>query len=415
MNMSAPISTLEPFRSAAAGSAWRAAVCRLRRSGLILGALILAGCSTAPRIPYTAADAAVAGVPNMAEVRVLADVAPATFLKSVCPNFSVAVDRAAAPAYLALSGGGADGAYGAGVLNGWTASGNRPEFTAVSGVSTGALIAPFAFLGPGYDDLLRDAYTSGIAKSLVASPRVERALFGSSLFGSQPMRDLVARYVDRSMLAQIAAEYAKGRCLAIVTTDLDAQRAVVWDMGRIASYGSPAALELFRDVLTASASTPVVFPPVFIGVEANGRAIQEMHVDGAVKAPVFTLPEAFLLSNARPERRLRFSIYVLINNQIGPNFRVVPDRSVEIAGQTVSTMIKGQTRSVVFGTYQFARENGLGFNLTYIDQEVPSDGAVGFDTVYMRRIYDYGYEKARSGRFWETRLPSPGPRTVAQR
>ena len=388
---------------------------RLWRSALILVALILAGCgSTVSRIPYTAADAAAAGIPNMPDVRVLADVAPANFLKAVCPNFYVAVDRAAAPAYLALSGGGADGAYGAGVLNGWTASGTRPEFTVVSGVSTGAMIAPFAFLGPSYDDLLRQVYTSGVAESLVASPHPESALFGSGLFGSQPLRDLVARYLDQSMLARVAAEYAKGRCLAVVTTDLDAQRAVVWDMGRIASYGSPAALELFRDVLAASASSPVVFAPVLIDAEANGRTIQEMHVDGGVKAPVFTLPEAFLLSNARPERRLQFSIYVLINDQIDPNFRVVPDRTVEIAGQTVSAMIKGQMRSVIFRTYEFAQENGLGFNLTYLEQEAPSDGGVGFDTAHMRRIYEYGYEKARSGRCWQTSPPSPGARIAAQ-
>jgi predicted acylesterase/phospholipase RssA len=216
------------------------------------------------------------------------------------------------------------------------------------------------------------------------------------------------------MLARVAAEYAKGRCLAVVTTDLDAQRAVVWDMGRIASYGSPAALELFRDVLTASASTPVVFPPVFIEAKANGRTLQEMHVDGGVTAPVFTLPAAFLLSNARPERRVRWNIYVLINNTLDPDFWVVPDRNVAIAGQSVSTMLKAQTRSVIFRTYEFAQENGLEFNLTYLDENGPHCG-VGFETACMRRLYEYGYAKARSGRFWQTAPPSPGPRTVAQR
>ena len=276
------------------------------------------------------------------------------------------------------------------------------------GVSTGAMIAPFAFLGPSYDGVLRELYTSGITESLVTSPRLEGLLSGSGLSGNERLRELVARYVDGPMLARIAAEYAKGRCLAVVTTDLDAQRTVVWDMGRIASYGSPAALELFRDVLTASASVPVVFPPMFINVEANGRSIREMHVDGGVTAPVFTLPAAFLLSNARPERRVRWNIYVLINNTIDPDFRVVPDRIVDIAGQTVSAMLKAQTRSVIFRTYEFAQENGLGFNLTYLDEERLDCGA-GFDTACMRRLYQYGYEKARSGRFWQTRPPSPGP------
>src|SRR5262249_40233927 len=157
-------------------------------------------------------------------------------------------------------------------------------------------------------------------------------------------------YVDQPMLARIAAEYGKGRCLAVVTTDLDAQRAVIC---RIASYGSPAALELFRDVLTASASVPVVFPPMFIDVEANGRTIREMHVDGGVTAPVFTLPMVDLLTNVRPERPLRLNIYVLINNKLDPDFEVVPDNNIGIVGQTVSAMLKAQTRSVIFRTYEF--------------------------------------------------------------
>ncbi len=146
------------------------------------------------------------------------------------------------------------------------------------------------------------------------------------------------------MLARIAAEYAKGRCLAVVTTDLDAQRAVVWDMGRIASYGSPAALKLFRDVLIASAAVPVVFPPVFIDAEANGRTFREMLVDGGLTAPVFTLPEAFLLSNVRPKRRVPLDIYVLINDEIYPEFEVVPESTVAIAGRAVSAMLKTETR-----------------------------------------------------------------------
>ena len=140
---------------------------RLRRPGLILGALIFGGCSTGPRIPYTAADQTAAVIPNMADVRVFADVPAARFRSALCPNLNFAVGRAAAPTYLALSGGGADGAYGAGVLDGWTASGTRPEFTIVSGVSTGAMIAPFAFLGPSYDEMLRQLYASGVAESLL--------------------------------------------------------------------------------------------------------------------------------------------------------------------------------------------------------------------------------------------------------
>jgi predicted acylesterase/phospholipase RssA len=169
--------------------------------------------------------------------------------------------------YLALSGGGADGAYGAGVLNGWSAAGTRPEFSVVSGVSTGALIAPFAFLGPAYDATLRDVYTSGVAENLLNTPNIVHALFGSGLFGNTHLRGLVARYVGQDMLGAIATEHARGRRLLVVTTNLDTQRTVIWDMGRIAAIRSPQALNLFRDVLAASASIPVVFPPMLIGAE----------------------------------------------------------------------------------------------------------------------------------------------------
>jgi predicted acylesterase/phospholipase RssA len=225
----------------------------------LLGAMfILVGCSSLPRTAYTASDATSSTVLDLGDLRRYADEPASAFLKTDVNS------RAGPLSYLALSGGGADGAYGAGVLNGWTAAGTRPQFSVVSGVSTGALIAPFAFLGPAYDATLRDIYTSGIAESLLDTPSIVHALFGSGLFGNTQLRQLVARYVDQDMLAAIAAEYARGRTLLIVTTNLDTQRTVIWNMGRIAKIGSPQALNLFRDVLAASASIPVVFPPMLL-------------------------------------------------------------------------------------------------------------------------------------------------------
>jgi patatin-like phospholipase len=406
--MSTAWSLLAAPRSQADLSGWQSTLRRWSRWGLMVGVFILAGCSTATRTPYTAAEKSTAVIPNMTGVRVSADAPVPLLLKSICPNFIATAVRTAAPTYLAVSGGGADGAYGAGVLSGWTASGTRPEFTIVSGASTGALIAPFAFLGSSYDDALRHAYTSGAAESLLSSPSLAPVPVGSGIFGNERLRQLVGQYVDRPLLARIAAEYDKGRCLVVVTTDLDAQRPVIWDMGRIASYGSQAALELFRDVLTASASVPVVFPPILIDADANGRRIQEMHVDGSVMAPVFTMPAAFLLGSARPERAIGLNIYILMNNAIDPDFRVVPLKNIDIAGQTVSTMIKNQTRAIIFRTFEFARQNGLGFNLTYLGQQDLSCG-VDFDTVCMRRLYKFGYEKARSGRLWQTEPPAVTP------
>src|SRR3977135_991499 len=192
----------------------------VRLLALPAAVLILAGCSSLPRTSYTASDAASSTVLDLSELRRYADEPASTFLKTDVSY------RAGPLSYLALSGGGADGAYGAGVLNGWSAAGTRPEFSVVSGVSTGALIAPFAFLGPAYDTTLRDVYTSGIAEGLLNTPNIVHAVFGSGLFGNTHLRGLVALYVGQDMLGAIAAENTKGRKLLIVTTNLDTQRTV---------------------------------------------------------------------------------------------------------------------------------------------------------------------------------------------
>jgi len=371
----------------------------VRLFAFLAAMFILVGCSSLPRTAYTASDAASSTVLDLSELRRYAD-EPASAFKADVNS------RAAPLSYLALPGGGADGAYGAGVLNGWTAAGTRPRFSVVSGVSTGALIAPFAFLGPAYDATLRDVYTSGIAESLLDTPSIVHALFGSGLFGNTQLRELVARYVGQDMLGAIAAEHAKGRRLLIVTTNLDTQRTVIWDMGRIATIGSAQALGLFRDVLTASASIPVVFPPMLIDAEANGRRFQEMHVDGGVTAPVLTLPEAFLLRNGALARGLRMNIYVLVNDKVERDFQLVPNSTIDIAARASASVTKTQIRSVLYETYDFARRNNFGFNLTYIDKDVPSPGSFGFEASYMRSLYQYGYDKAKTGHFWAKAPPS---------
>jgi predicted acylesterase/phospholipase RssA len=380
-------------------------LCSFRRQVVLPSAILaiifmLAGCSSLPRTSYTASDAASSTVLDLDQLRRYADEPASTFLKT---NVS---SRAGAVSYLALSGGGADGAYGAGVLNGWTAAGTRPEFSVVSGVSTGALIAPFAFLGPAYDGTLRDVYTSGVAESLLNTPNILHAVFGSGLFGNRHLRELVARYIGKDMLGAIAAEHAKGRELLIVTTNLDTQRTVIWNMGRIAAIRSTQALNLFRDVMAASASIPVVFPPMLIDAEANGHRFQEMHVDGGVTAPVLTLPEAFLLRNGAPTRGLRMIIYVLVNDKVERDFQLVPNSTIDIAARTSASVTKTQIRSVLYETYDFARRNNFGFNLTYIDKNLPSPTSFGFEVGYMRSLCQYGYDKAKTGDFWAKSPPS---------
>lgn len=365
---------------------------------LLTCSLALAGCTSLPRTPYTAAEASASRVLDIDGLRRYAD-EPVT-------KFSFDKDTSTAPkTYLALSGGGADGAYGVGVLNGWTAARTRPTFSVVSGVSTGGLIAPFAFLGPQYDDTLREVYTSGIAESLLNDPSIMRVLFGSGLFGNTRLRELVARYVGPEIMAQVARENAKGRKLLVVTTDLDTQRTAIWDMGRIAAVGTPEALKLFRDVMAASASIPLVFPPIMIDAEGQGRKFQEMHVDGGVTAPVLTLPEALLFHGSRLPGSAKMDIYILVNKKIERNFELVSNGTIDVASRSLSAITQSQTRSIIFSTYDFAKRNHLGFHLSYIARDYPAPPSEGFDTAYMRALYQYGYDKAASGQAWSSTVP----------
>ncbi len=257
---------------------------------LVLSAVLLGACASEPRTPFTESEQMAAVPIGMSNIRYWAD-STAHTVQGVARH--AVVQKGRPFVYLALSGGGGGGAFGAGVLNGWSESGTRPQFTIVSGVSTGALIAPFAFLGPAYDDRLRQIYTNGAAQRLVGQPNPLGALFDAGVFGRERLRGLVERYLDDDFIRAIAREDQKGRRLLVVTTNLDAQRAVVWDMGAIATRDDPKAFDL-RDVLAASASVPVVFAPQLIDVEANDRVFQEMHGDAALSAAVYTLPDAAL-------------------------------------------------------------------------------------------------------------------------
>ena len=364
----------------------------------------LAACSSVPRIPYTAQEASFASVPNIPGARVFSD-ASAQTITEITGRPEAKRQRFT---YLALSGGGGDGAYGAGVLNGWSASGKRPEFSLVSGVSTGALIAPFAFLGPQYDSILTDIYTSGVAETLTQSPSVVNVLFGSGLFGDGRLRDLIGRYVTPDLLAAVAAEHAKGRRLLVVTTNLDSQRAVIWNMGAIAASGAPNAVALFSDVLTASASIPAVFPPQLIDVQAEGRAFQELHVDGSVVTPVFTVPQSLLLRDGKLRTAGgKADIFVIINGRLEPEFDLTKNNTLSIVERSFTTGSRARSRATLATTYAFARSNGIGFNLTYIAEDAPNTtNARGFDTAYMRKLYQTGIDKGRDGAFWEHNVPA---------
>ncbi len=312
--------------------------------------------------------------------------------------------------FLAISGGGSDGAFGAGILCGWTAAGTRPKFDVVTGVSTGALTAPFAFLGPKYDQAVKDVFTKSNTRDIALSRPVRGLLGGDSLQSNAPLAKVIAHYVTPEFMAEVAAEYRKGRRLLIGTTNLDAERPVIWDMGAIANSGRPEALQLFRTVLLSSAAIPAVFPPGFIKVSADGATYEEMHVDGGATREMFLVPTQFMASKVDrqigidPIRRA----YIIRNGHVSPEYEAVKPRTLSIAGRAVSSLIKSQGVGDLSELYVFARKNGIGYHVTYIPGDFKDTSTQEFDPVYMTKLFDLGYELGKSGRAWQKTPPSFG-------
>ena len=314
---------------------------------------------------------------------------------------------------LAISGGAEDGAFGAGLLAGWGGSGNRPVFDLVTGVSSGALIAPFVFIGPERDGQLREIFTSYGRKDIYAYD-VQNLVEGSALVDDAPLSNLIARYVDRDFLRAIAQESAKGRVLLIGTTDLDAQRPVLWDMGRIAETDSLAALELFRKVLLASATLPGVFAPVRITVRASGKNYDELHVDGGVTRQVFIAPSIMRLVSDHASRRTVNGghLYVVRNGRIDPRWEPVSDDVLSVTQRSLSTLIKNQGIGDLYRIYSIAKLDGIDFNLASIPTDFDVKTDAPFDLRYMRALFDRGYEMGSRGFPW-IKTP-PGLQTADQ-
>lgn len=397
---------------------------RLRRQADILGAVFLAlslqACSTPGRLgpepaPLTT-KAVVIDTPNaryfpveqageMFEEGVRSVEREMAALNVTDPN------KLPPSSFLAVSGGGDDGAFGAGLLVGWTATGQRPEFKMVTGVSTGALIAPFAFLGPAYDDELKNVFTKTSSKDIFFERGFTAAFFDDALSDTSPLFKLISGYVNEKMLRDIAREYQKGRLLFIGTTYLDARRPVIWNIGAIAASGRPKALELIRKILLASSAIPAAFPPVMIDVEADGQRYQEMHVDGGAIAQLFLYPPEmgrrmtsakFENVQVRRERRA----YIIRNSRLGLDWSAVERSTLDIAGRAISTMIQVSGANDLFRVYTITQRDGVDFNLAFIEDDFKAPPRTeDFDPIYMNALFAYGYAKGRQGYPWKKAPP----------
>jgi predicted acylesterase/phospholipase RssA len=310
-------------------------------------------------------------------------------------------------AILGISGGGDNGAFAAGFLNGWTKAGTRPQFKLVTGVSTGALIAPFAFLGTAYDEKLKDLYTNMSLKDIAKQRSIMAVVSNDAMADNKPLRNLVKKYINQDVLDAIAAEYAKGRMLLIGTVNLDARRPVIWNITEIAASRNPGALKLVQSLLIASSAIPGTFPPVMIDVEVNGKKYQEMHVDGNTANQVFVYPASVRLKDVAEkvgvdrERKL----YILRNARLDPEWAQVERRTLPIAFQAITTLIQYQGIGDLYRIYSVTLRDDVDFNLAYIPPTFKAPHRAEFDTDYMRALYNVGYSLSEKGYTWTKKPP----------
>lgn len=384
--------------------------------GLI--AVASAACAGPERHAVPAALVSKAEVPITGATRFWGDEVPKDIIAFVQTHMP-SVQRLAAGAdvrngrphveYLALSGGAEDGAFGAGLLTGWSKRGDRPRFEVVTGVSAGALIAPYAYLGPSYDRQLAELWTN-FDSSSVATPQVLAGLLGAdALADSTPLRNLIASHVDRRMLAAIAQEYRNGRLLLVGTTNLDAQRQMIWNMGEIAvaAQRDKEAAELFRDVLLASASLPGIFPPVHVKVRVGDKIYEEMHVDGGPTRQVFLAPAQFSLKTfdrLYPKPPVR-TVYVIRNGKIGPEYEPVQSNVLAISARSLFTLTKNQGLGDLNEIYAITRRDSAAFRLASIPQSFTVKATKSFDPVYMKALFEVGHLIGQSGDGWANSPP----------
>lgn len=372
----------------------------------IFGVMAVGGCSAPPRgpaVPVALCDKAT----------VMDDPAIRTWGDALNPAFMEEVMRAAArePAaraargekgplptacYLGISGGGANGAYGAGVLCGWSTTGKRPEFKLVTGISTGALTAPFAFLGSDYDAKLTKVYTT-VTTAEICKPRgMLEALFTDGMADTKPLRKLLQSLFDDAMMQAIAKAYSEGRIILVGTTNLDCCRGVIWNIGAIAASGKKDSLKVIHDILIASAAIPGAFPPVMIDVIADGKKFQEMHVDGGTRAQVFLYPPSLHLANAAAASGVvrDREAYIIRNARLYVDWTDVERLTLPIAGRAVGSLIDTQGVGDLYRIYLTAMRDKVGFNLAIIPQDFTLVPEQPFDPVYMSKLYDLGFKAA---------------------
>ncbi len=390
--------------------------CISRVAVLLFVPVALAACGTIPdRNPLPQQGNELAGIPGLPpDARLWGDQAPELLLERL-RTWTPEQMQAFIPSwygqelnFLAISGGGQDGAFGAGLLNGWTETGRRPEFQIVTGVSTGALSAPFVFLGPDYDDELKEVYTTKSTADLVEVRPWTVIATGDAALDNDKLRGVIAHYVDDEMIRRLAEEYRRGRRLFVGTTNLDAGRPVIWNITAMAASDYPNKRKLIVDVLLASAAIPGAFPPVLVEVEVDGKTYDELHVDGGAVTQVFVYPTS--LDFAQVLERLEvsepFNIYVIRNSKLKPDWKPVEAGIFEITATAISSLIRTQGLGDLSSIYLLAQRDGGRFRLSYVPDDFDVESDEMFDLDYMKALYEVGFDLGRQGGRWEDQPPA---------
>lgn len=383
---------------------------------LLMGLLVvLAGCASAPpriAVPESQQDQVVVeGIQQT--IRYWGDAKPENLSEMIDANARV---KKAQPDfkdktsinYLALSGGGENGAFGAGLLAGWSERGTRPEFDIVTGVSIGALIAPFAFLGPEYDKELEYLFTSMSMDELIVSgfwETIAGFFGGPAITDTTPLRTIVEQFFDQEVLELIAVEHQKGRRLLIGTTNLDSERPVIWDMGALASSGHPNSLMVFREVMLASSAIPGMMPPVLFNVESEKGRFQELHVDGGVTSQVFIYPVDIDLSEYTEENPFVRNLYIVRNSEVKPQYQATDADVYALSVRSINTLIKNQGVGDLYKMKLISERDNYLYQLAYIGPDFKFNGEEQSGQAYMNHLYQYAFEQAKKGYPWRS---SPG-------
>lgn len=389
----------------------------LKRS-LILVMLIpfvCSGCATV-RHPVPPELVTRALVDNMAEIRTIIGttdtIMQENLLESIkeesAEDFPFGPGGIKTYSVLAISGGGADGAYGAGLLKGWSEEGSRPVFKIITGVSTGAIIAPFAFLGKEYDAELERIYTTMSTKDVLTYRDPFAAFFGNSLASNKPLERLIKSLISDKVIKEIALQHKLGRRLFVGTAGLDAQRFVVWDMGAIAARGDA---KLFRKVILASSAIPVIFPPSLFHVKADGKSYDEIHADGGTLTQFFATYK--LLDNMQEAAKalgvdtskIKSKLYIIRNGRVTPDYKKVEDSLSSLAERSINTIIDAQGAGDAYRVYVFTKKTGSDYNLAYIPSDFKDESKEMFDPKAMKQLFDRGYKDAAGGYKWHKAPP----------